>query len=48
MYFKRIVSQHGDHILEEDLRSERVPVVDNWLSIWAVPAVHLHTPTATF
>lgn len=48
MYLKCVVAQSGDHVLEEDLRGESVPVVDNWLSVRSVPAVHLHTPTSTF
>lgn len=33
-------------ILEEDLRSECVAVVDDGLVIWSIPAVQLHTAAA--
>lgn len=47
-YFKCIVAKHSDNILEEDLGGERVSMVDNWFSIWSIPAVHFYTSTATF
>lgn len=46
-YLEGIVGHCTDHVLKEDLRGEGVSVVDYGLPIGTVPAVHLHTPTAT-
>lgn len=38
------VVAHGlDHVSEEDLRGERVAVIDDGLPSWPLPAVQLHT-----
>lgn len=46
-YLEGVVGHRTDHIFKEDLRGESVSVVDYGLSVGTVPAVHLHTPTAT-
>lgn len=47
VYFEGIVAHGVDHILKEYLRGEGVSVVDDGLSIGAIPAVYFHTPAAT-
>ena len=37
-----------DDILEEDFRRERVTMINNWLSVFPVPAVQFHTAASFF
>ena len=46
-YLEGIVAHSVDHILEENLGGESVSMIDDGLSVGTIPAVHLHTPTAT-
>lgn len=45
-YFKSILLDDLDDVLEEHLGRERVAVVDDWLSVGSVPAVQLHAAAA--
>lgn len=46
-YLEGIVAHGVDHVLEEYLGGESVSVVDNGLTIGAIPAVDFHAPAAT-
>jgi len=37
-----IVLNGLDDVLEENLGSQRVAVIDDWLIVWSVPAIHCH------
>ena len=38
--FERVQLDGSDHVLEEDLFGECVPMIDDWISVRPVPRIH--------